>query len=388
MGPVMYALPYLSMQFRKNVMTSPEVVIAVNSEIPSQHRNNRSILGDTVNPKHVHYYNVPGWMKTDNMFTSCDYPCTLTTGYDIAHLGSDTAIVFHAPDIMTIPAKKATGQIWVIHSMESPRNHHQVWGSWNDLVNWTLGYRRDADIFSPYAIFTQKIKSGSSKDLDEAGKNGLKQFISRKAWKAKVLKGVWFVSKCREPSLRDDYAIRLQRFMDVHIFGECGQLFCWRRLKSLCRNYMKKWYKFYLSFENSLCRDYITEKSFNLYTHNLDLVPVIRNGANASLYLPPGSYVTTNDFRSIKSLGTYLNSMSKDYKKFNRLFQWKNHYTSSDMIDSNVAFCELCRRLHETDKNTKYHRLYHSIQAWLTGNDILPVCTNVVRDVFNITDNK
>ncbi|XP_033727526.1 alpha-(1,3)-fucosyltransferase C-like [Pecten maximus] len=381
MGPVMYALPYLSMHFRKKAMTSPEVVIDVLSDAPLHDWRNRSLNVGTVKWKHVHYYNLPGWLKTTNLFNSCANPCFLTTGKHLPQQDADTAIIFHAPDIMKMPEKKADGQIWIIHSMESPKNHHDVWGSWNNLINWTIGYRRDADIFSPYSVFTPKKKNGSFSDTTN-------NFIANKAWKAKLHEAVWFVSKCKTSSMRHDYASRLRRYVNIDIFGECGKFLCWRHLKNICQTFMNKWYKFYVSFENSLCRDYITEKSFSLYRQNLDLIPVTRSGANASLYLPPGSYVTTSDFFTIESLGTHLNRISRDFDIFYEHFKWKRHYTSVDMINSEDVFCELCRRLHETDHSTKYHRLYGSIETWLTGNDNFPICADVVDDIFKTPEPK
>ena len=48
-------------------------------------------------------------------------------------------------------------------------------------------------------------------------------------------------------------------------------------------------YKFYLSFENSLCRDYITEKFWKVLSYNV--VPLVFGGGNYSLYAPKKSYI-------------------------------------------------------------------------------------------------
>ena len=48
--------------------------------------------------------------------------------------------------------------------------------------------------------------------------------------------------------------------MQVDEYGPCGKHSCPRSNQSLCNEMLSRDYKFYLSFENSHCTDYITEK--------------------------------------------------------------------------------------------------------------------------------
>lgn len=55
-------------------------------------------------------------------------------------------------------------------------------------------------------------------------------------------------------------------------------------------------YKFYLSFENSLCDDYVTEKFYNALLYNT--VPIVFGGANYSKLAPKNSYIDVRNFTS------------------------------------------------------------------------------------------
>jgi len=70
------------------------------------------------------------------------------------------------------------------------------------------------------------------------------------------------VSNCRENNNRRKYAQELQKFISVDIYGGCGTKKCPRSKKAECFEMLGKDYKFYLAFENSNCKDYITEKLF------------------------------------------------------------------------------------------------------------------------------
>jgi glycoprotein 3-alpha-L-fucosyltransferase len=72
----------------------------------------------------------------------------------------------------------------------------------------------------------------------------------------------WFVSNCGEKNARQKYAKELQKYIPVDIYGMCGTKMCPRSTETECFEMLNRDYKFYLAFENSNCKDYITEKFF------------------------------------------------------------------------------------------------------------------------------
>jgi len=72
----------------------------------------------------------------------------------------------------------------------------------------------------------------------------------------------WFVSNCEDQNGRLDYARTLSKYISVDIYGKCGTKNCSRDNETSCFTKLEKDYKFYLAFENSNCKDYITEKFF------------------------------------------------------------------------------------------------------------------------------
>jgi len=72
----------------------------------------------------------------------------------------------------------------------------------------------------------------------------------------------WFVSNCNAVNGRENYVNELRQYIDVHVYGVCGDLSCPRSDARRCFDMLATDYKFYLAFENSNCRDYITEKFY------------------------------------------------------------------------------------------------------------------------------
>ena len=99
------------------------------------------------------------------------------------------------------------------------------------------------------------------------------------------------------------YVHQLQKFIGVDIYGECGPHKCghtrsmshkYSIKKDPCFDMVNQKYKFYLSFENALCSDYVTEKMFNAL--KLNTIPVVFGGANYSAILPPHSYIDALEY--------------------------------------------------------------------------------------------
>ena len=124
-------------------------------------------------------------------------------------------------------------------------------------------------------------------------------------------------------------------------------------------------YKFYLSFENSLCTYYVTEKFFQILNRNL--VPVVYGAADYSRIAPPNSYIDARQFKGPKQLADYLMALDANDALYNDYFAWKNDYIVESGQEKMVlnGFCDLCRKLHQDNEPKIYTKL---LNDWLPEN--------------------
>ena len=159
---------------------------------------------------------------------------------------------------------------------------------------------------------------------------------------------------CKMQARREKYVKQMKKSIDVDVYGKCGKLKCSRDNETGCYQNMEQNYKFYLSFENSVCDDYVTEKFFNILDYNV--IPVTYSGANFSAIAPPHSYINTLDFVSVSKLSKYLLEVSADDELYASYFWWKEFYeVRRSRHDLSQSFCDLCQALHH-DHTEKVYR--------------------------------
>ena len=189
--------------------------------------------------------------------------------------------------------------------------------------------------------------------------------------KNKKTKGIaWFVSNCPTQGGREEYVKNLQNYIQVDIYGNCGPFKCPRSTD--CLKMLSNDYKFYLSFENSLCKDYVTEKFFNALHYNV--VPVVFGGADYWRYAPSDSYINVHDFASVKLLSDYLKYLMANKTAYEQYFNWQrrnlDHFTPKQ-----TPWCELCEKLHDISiPKSGYSDVWH---WWVDQGN----CTNKIWTV-------
>ncbi|XP_014671283.1 PREDICTED: alpha-(1,3)-fucosyltransferase C-like [Priapulus caudatus] len=192
-------------------------------------------------------------------------------------------------------------QRWVFFLAESPQNTLKMkdFSQLNSQFNWTVTYRLDSDIVFRYGTIERIPVSqqhvATSWHTPPSATDGRNR--NRKRLVA------WFVSNCHTASRREEYVREMRKYVPVDVYGKCGDLSC-PRASNICDRLLDNSYMFTLAFENSLCRDYVTEKLFLSLKRNSVLV--VMGNANYSCIAPPNSYIDVADFASPKDLADYL----------------------------------------------------------------------------------
>ncbi|ODM88822.1 Glycoprotein 3-alpha-L-fucosyltransferase A [Orchesella cincta] len=179
--------------------------------------------------------------------------------------------------------------------LEPPFISEATLESSNELL---ASFYRGSDVNTPYGKWVYYDPSVKFKTQE-------RNFSAGKTKMAAI-----FTSNCGTWNHRMDFIWELQKYVSVDVYGACGQLSCALYRQKECYAMLKRDYHFYLSFENSNCRDYVTEKLFvNAYEN--DVIPVVL-GAHPEDYkaiCQEKSYIHVEDFEITAKLTNYIKTL-------------------------------------------------------------------------------
>jgi len=349
----------------------------------------------TVNNKSILLWNSPHRIETSSfgfgreafVLNNCSVTqCEIFTNRSALPFEQYDAVVMnmHEIHLTTMPEdekfQRSQHQRYIFLTQESPQTMPMNPETFLDYFNWTMTFRLDSDIPFLYGRITPKPSAPKDATyVDQMIRETHNWTKNYATGKNKTV--VWMVSHCDTHSLRETYVQELKKFIDVDVYGGCGNMSCARNhthwlSEPQCYDMLARNYKFYLSFENSVCTDYVTEKFFNILTK--DLVPVVYGGANYSSLAPAHSFIDAMQFTP-RQLAQHLSHLAANDTLYNEFFWWKEHYEVEAGVEQMArhGFCDLCKKLHQDSTEKVYEKIKFDwswiaqckqMASWLTGS--------------------
>uniref|UniRef100_A0A3B4T857 Fucosyltransferase n=1 Tax=Seriola dumerili TaxID=41447 RepID=A0A3B4T857_SERDU len=268
--------------------------------------------------------------------------CHLTDDKSLYHKAH--GVIFHHRDITVASLPKEPRpwfQKWVWFNMESPAHSGQI-PEINHLFNLTCSYRLDSNIPVPYGQLLPLSSGIESFELPP---------------KDKLV--CWIVSNWNPNLRRVQFYNELKKHVQINTYGRAFQ----QRVSDQDYTEIISSCKFYFSFENSIYKDYITEKLFR--PMKLGSVPIVLGPPrqNYEEHIPADSFIHVDDFSTPKELAErilYLNQNITEYMKY---FNWKNRFEVQLGGFGQEHACRTCSYL---QKNRRY-QAFHDLNKWYWG---------------------
>jgi hypothetical protein len=282
--------------------------------------------------------------------------CLITYNSTLMPHSQFDAFLVHPPTINGpyILKDRRPDQMFVLFSTEPPVHMYHL-QKYENYFNWTISYRTGSTFQLKYGeIIPLESAPQTEEELATLRLSAAQSAVNPAKGKTKL--AIWMVTNCKARSNRQGYVRALRKHLtneknqtSLDIFSrdgcEGGRNICPREKNGQeCYDSIERDYKFYLSFENSICDDYVTEKFFEMMSRNV--VPVVLGGANYTALAPSHSFINALDFTP-RELANYLKQLDADDRLYAEYFWWKPHYQVANLYRTNrQVFCHLCQALH------------------------------------------
>ncbi|ELT87579.1 hypothetical protein CAPTEDRAFT_132069 [Capitella teleta] len=271
--------------------------------------------------------------------------CVFTS--DKAQIKEAHAVLFRGRRLQNetiLPKHRSQTQKWIFFEYEPP---NKFWD-----INSLVPYRHSFNITSTYSFDSDIPLSLPKRTYIAPNKlYSLKRLNVSYARGKTPGRVAWFVSNCHTQSQREKYVKELKKYIRVDVYGECGPLSCGDRVqanRSACDETLLSApgsYKFYLSFENSFCDDYVTEKLWRLLKE--DVLQIVLGAVNYSVILPEETFLNVKDFSSPKSLADFLIHLDKHDDLYDVMMRRKKAIRVELEGLDEPYHCRVCRYLHD-----------------------------------------
>lgn len=274
--------------------------------------------------------------------------CSLVT--QRSQFSTADVVVFHSRELgnqrrhLPLDLPRPPGQRWAWMSMEAPEPSSNL-RHFSNVFNMTVSYRRDADVSVPYGQLQPREAAGRPTDAIPSNKTFLV---------------CWVVSNYQNQHTRSKVYRELRAVTPVQVYGRWSgrPLSSDALLPTISRCY------FYLAFENSISKDYITEKLWH-NSYQGGAVPVVLGPPveDYQAVAPPRSFIHVGDFASTKDLAEHLQRLAADQQRYRDYFSWRRDWKVKLVADWRERLCSICSRFSRLPQR----RVYASLHDWVHG---------------------
>ena len=317
----------------------------------------------------------PDWLPRIEKEVSklCNASCTVTDNK--RELKTADAILFHLADIcwadnfkhgfsFQFPRYRRQNQSWVLFNLEPLPMLFGSFRGWQGIFNLTMSYSTNSDSQTPYGGYRRLSKHEISKNLhvhlnttkSKASSHNIDYYREKSKSGAVAL-----ISNCFDEARRYRLIKTISKFINVEVLGKCGKP-C-PKDSAWCVD-MWQSHQFYLAFENSDCRDYISEKYWLTLERNQ--IPIVAWKHSMVGQVIPNSYINIYDFPDIESAGAFIKRVGENRTLYNSYFDWKKMYA----VKYEAYYCNLCEVLSD---HTKPAQSFVDLYGWFANFSCKPM---------------